>query len=129
MLAHELIAARAEKATQDERHDEDVVELAGDRNEVGNEVERQREIADERGQEQLAPTRHSRVGDEPGDEDDAIGYESGQGASVLPSPEDQKRNNESYPDESDQAEREREPQPPGHRLQFHRRGSTRKTEA
>ena len=51
----------ARSTTRRTSGDEDrVVELAGDRDEVGHEVERQREVADEQREQQLAPRRGTR---------------------------------------------------------------------
>jgi hypothetical protein len=55
-----------------EGDDDRVVELSGDGDEVGDEVERQREVTDECEQEQLASPRHARVTGEPGHEHDAV---------------------------------------------------------
>ena len=47
MLTDELITAGAEEAAHHEGNDQDVVELADDGNEIGHEVEGQREIRDD----------------------------------------------------------------------------------
>ena len=83
MLTHELLAAGAQKPTKDERDDQDIVELTGDGDEVGNEVEWEREVADKRGQEHLSAPGHPLVGQQARYEDDAVGDEAGECASVL----------------------------------------------
>jgi len=62
MLTHELLAAGAKEAAEDERHDEDVVELSGNRDEVRDEVKGKCEVPHERGEKQLAPAWHALVG-------------------------------------------------------------------
>src|SRR3954451_19237416 len=69
-LADEILTAGPDEAAEDERDDQYVVELTGDGNEVRHEVERQREVPDERQQEQLAATRDSWVACQAADEAD-----------------------------------------------------------
>jgi plastocyanin len=123
VFSHELVAARAEEAAEHESDDEDVVELARDGNEVRNEIEGQREVADERGEEQLPATRDTLVGKQPRDEDEAVGHEPGEGASLLAAPGDQQSRHESDPGEADQPKGKPKPLPPGHSLSFASRGS------
>jgi hypothetical protein len=59
--------------------------LPGDRNEVWDEIERQRQVADETDQEQLAATGDPRVACEPGHEDYAVGNEGCKRAGSVPS--------------------------------------------
>jgi hypothetical protein len=47
VLAHEFRTPAAQNSAQDDRHDDRVVELAGDRDEVRHEIDRQREVTDE----------------------------------------------------------------------------------
>jgi hypothetical protein len=62
-LADQTLAAGAEEAAEDDSDDDRIVELPRDRDEVGHEVERQREVTGKGEQEQLAPagTRGSRA--------------------------------------------------------------------
>src|SRR5581483_2421675 len=90
-LADERLAAGAEDVAKHERDDDRVVELPGDRDEVGNEVEGQREVADEREQKQLVPARDARVVREPGDEDDAVGDEGRERAGIASPARDDER--------------------------------------
>ena len=60
VLAHELRPARAQHRPQDEHDDDRVVELAGDRDEVGHEVDRHDEVAEQEPQQRLAPARDAR---------------------------------------------------------------------
>lgn len=100
--------------TQDERDDDRVIELPGDRDEVGNEVERHREVAAEREQQQLSAPRNARIAGEARHEHDAVGNEPRKRPRVAPAAgrdeaEDEQRvEGESHP-ESDQA-----PRPPLH---------------
>jgi hypothetical protein len=56
VLTDHVGAGGAEDAAQHERHDDRVVELAGDGDEVGDEVEWHREVGDEGEQQELATT-------------------------------------------------------------------------
>jgi hypothetical protein len=56
-LADQVRAAGPDKAAEDEREDDRVVELSGDGDEVGDEVEREREVAGEGEWEQFALPR------------------------------------------------------------------------
>jgi hypothetical protein len=84
MLSHERLAARPQEASEHERDDDDVIELAGTRDEIRNQVERHRQVADESKQEQLPTKRHPVVANEPSDENDAVGNESGESACIAP---------------------------------------------
>lgn len=53
-FTYERFPARSDEVAKDEGNDERVVELPRNWDEVGNEIERQRQVADEREQEQLA---------------------------------------------------------------------------
>ena len=53
MFADHRFAARSDEMAQNERHDDRVVELPGDGDEVWDEVERQRQIATEGDEQQL----------------------------------------------------------------------------
>ena len=83
MLADKLITAGAEEAAHHEGNDQDVVELADDGNEIGHEIEGERQIRDERREQQLATSRHAVVRHQTRDEDDAVRNEAGKGARVL----------------------------------------------
>jgi iron complex transport system substrate-binding protein len=83
VLADERLASPAQEAAEDERDDQDIVELAGDRDEVRDEVERQREVAGERDQEGLVPARHPRISQQAAAQDHAVRDELGAGAGAL----------------------------------------------
>lgn len=74
MLANEP-GPTPHEAAQDERDEQRVVELTDDREEVGHEIERQREVADEPGERELPTARHPRIPQEPAEEDGAVGNE------------------------------------------------------
>lgn len=61
MLTNELLAARAKEAAEDECHDEDVVELPRNRDEVRDEVKGKCEVPHERGEKQLTSGRHAPI--------------------------------------------------------------------
>src|ERR671922_54627 len=78
----ELGADPADHSPQDEGDEDRVVELPGDGYEVGDHVERQRQVGDQRGDERLGPPRDARVTEEASEEDGAIGDEAGERADV-----------------------------------------------
>jgi hypothetical protein len=55
----------------------------GDRNEVGYEVERHRQVGDERGDDELSAPGDAGVGEEAAEENDEVWDESGQGARLV----------------------------------------------
>jgi hypothetical protein len=57
VFAQQVWAAGSSDCPESERDDERVVELAGDRDEVGRQVEGHREVADQRAQQQLVAAR------------------------------------------------------------------------
>lgn len=71
-LPHERLAARANETAQNKRDHDRVVELPGDRNEIRDEIERERQIPDQRDEKQLPASGHARIANKPTDQDDAI---------------------------------------------------------
>ena len=61
MLANERLAAAAKEGAQNERDDDDIVDLACDGDEVRYQVKRKCEITSERDQESLLPPWDARV--------------------------------------------------------------------
>jgi hypothetical protein len=114
MLSHERLAARPQEASEHERDDDDVIELAGNRDEIRNQVERHRQVADESKQEQLPTKRHPVVANEPSDENDAVGNESGESACIAPAAGKQEHQDEQQPRNERDAEADQAPGPPRH---------------
>ena len=104
MLAGKSFGATPEEAAEDEGDDEDIVELPGDRDEVGNEVERKREVPHEPDEEHLLAARHTWVTEEAAAEHEAIRDEAGERASAGAPPGDQEREDEAAIEEDDRAE-------------------------
>jgi catechol 2,3-dioxygenase-like lactoylglutathione lyase family enzyme len=77
--------------TEGERDDDRVVELASDGDEVGDEVERQRQLADEGEQQQLAATRNTRLARQPRHEHDAVGDECRERPCFVAPPDEYER--------------------------------------
>jgi hypothetical protein len=100
--------------TEDERDDDRIVELSGDRDEVGDEVEGQGEIGDEGDQQQLAPPWHAGIACEARHEHDAVGNERGKRTCVLAAAADHQPGEERGVDRKERAERDQEPCPPLH---------------
>ena len=72
MLAQQARAGAAQQDA-DREHDEDrVVELAGDRDEVGDQVDRRHHVGDHSHEQRLAPPVHARVGEQSLEEHDAV---------------------------------------------------------
>ena len=82
----ERLGIDANERAQHEADEDDVVELAGDRNEVRDEIERQREIADQPDQQKLASTRHSRIANQTPHQHDAVRDEPGKCTRVSTPP-------------------------------------------
>src|SRR3954468_24809870 len=104
MLADQVLAAASDQPPQHQRDDDDVVELACDRYEVGYEVERHRQVARERHEHELVATRQARVTHQPRAENDAIGDEPGQRARLLAAPRREEDADEERVEESESAE-------------------------
>ena len=81
MLPNEA-RARSDEASEHERDEHGVVELAHDRHEVRDQIERHRQIRDERTYEELVSPRQPLVLQEPREQHDAIGHEPSDGAGV-----------------------------------------------
>ena len=109
MLADEWLPAPADEAAEDERDDHDVVELAGDRDEVRDEVEGKREVTRERNEQRLLPARHARVAEQSAAEYDAVGDEAGERAGALVSAGDHEREDERRIQEEEDADSEERP--------------------
>jgi hypothetical protein len=75
MRADALGAAGAQDGAQNECDDDRVVELAEDRDEVGDQIERHGEVCDQCEQQQLGAARRARVGGEAAEQDHAVRHE------------------------------------------------------
>ena len=113
-VAKEVLATRSDEMAEYKRNDDRIVELAGDRDEVGNEVERKRQIPREPEQHQLAAAWDSRLPCKSRHEDDAVGNECGESLSVLTAAERKQPDQERGVNGERDAERDQEPLPPGH---------------
>jgi hypothetical protein len=61
VLTNKRAAIDANERMQHQPDDDHVIESASDRNEVGHEIERQGQIADQADQQEFATTRHARI--------------------------------------------------------------------
>ena len=77
MLLHYLRPAATQHRTQHQRDDDRVVKLASYRNEVGNKIERHRQVADQGKDEDLSGPRDARIAQQPPKQDDAVWDETG----------------------------------------------------
>jgi 2-polyprenyl-6-methoxyphenol hydroxylase-like FAD-dependent oxidoreductase len=94
------------------QHDEDedrVVELAGDGDEVGHEIEGQRQVGDQRREQQLARAGDTLVAQQPLEENDAIGDEAGERPRVGSPAESEQREHEEQVQRQHPGGRDEEP--------------------
>jgi hypothetical protein len=94
VLLDDVPAGAAEDAAKYERDEHGIVELACDRDEVRDEIEREQQVRDERGQQQLVTTAHPIVGEQPPEQHDAVRDEARNRACVGAAPEEHERKNE-----------------------------------
>jgi hypothetical protein len=94
MFTHQAGPAAAEDRPKHQRNDDYVVQVPDHRDEVRNEIEWQREVADRSDEQQLAASREAFAGQKAPEEDDTVGNEPGEGVSVMPSPGEQQRPDE-----------------------------------
>ncbi len=123
MRGQQLSAVPAQDGSQHDPHQDRVVQLPCDRDEVGDEIERQRQVADEQAEQQLVATRYPSIAKKPSEEDSAVRHEAGHGASVLPPPQKQQQRDERCVDrERSQGDEEDQGQagdtPAGHGIPF-----------
>jgi hypothetical protein len=90
-----------------------VVELSRDWNEIGDQVERQGEVRDQRGDEEFVPSRKPLISQEPRKQDDTVGDEPGDCAGVLSFPGDEEREHHERLHGEGRAERDEKPGPHG----------------
>jgi len=91
VLLDEFGTAASEDRAKYQRDEDGVIELSGYRNEVGDEVEGQGEVADERAEQELVTAPDAGVAHEPTKEHDAIGDEPGKRARGRAPSEQQQR--------------------------------------
>ena len=75
MLAQELRLGSPDDVAENERDEDRVVELAHDRDEVRDEVERQGDVGDRETDKDSAPPGHTPVSEQAREEDEAVGDE------------------------------------------------------
>ena len=75
----------ADDAAKNQRHEQSVVELSGNRNEVRDQVDRRGEVREQRRDEDLLAARESLVPKEPGKQHDAVGNETRDRSRILTS--------------------------------------------
>ena len=79
MLSQQIRTTRTQGITQCERRDQHIVELTRNWDEVGNEVNRCREVGDEEEKNHLAPSRNAWVAKQAPEEDQTVWDEAGKG--------------------------------------------------
>lgn len=76
VLIEQLRAAAAQDESQGQSDQDRVVKLAGDGDEVRDQVDRQHQVAEHQDKRQLADSRHAIVDEESPEEDETIGNEA-----------------------------------------------------
>jgi hypothetical protein len=94
VLLDDLRTRAADDAAKHKRDKHGIVELACDRDEVRDEIEREQQVRDERDEQQLVATAYPVVGEQSPKEDDAVGNEACDRACVLATPEKDEHENE-----------------------------------
>jgi hypothetical protein len=80
----EIGAAASKDVPQCEGDDDGVVEVARDRDEVGDEIERHEQVGDQGGKDELLASRNARIGEQSLEEHDAVGHEGDRGSCPFP---------------------------------------------
>jgi RimJ/RimL family protein N-acetyltransferase len=83
MLIEQARTATAQGEAQADPDDDRVVQLPSDRDEVGDQVKRQRQVGEDEEEDELARARHALVSEQASKEDEAIGDEAGQGSRLA----------------------------------------------
>jgi hypothetical protein len=109
VLADEWLASATEEAPQDERDDHDIIELAGDGDEVRHDVEGEREVAGERDEQRLLAARHAWVTEQAAAEDNAVGDEASERTGALAPTGDDEREDERGVEEEEGADSDDRP--------------------
>jgi hypothetical protein len=90
----EIRAAPPKDIAQRDADDDHVVDVASNRNEVGDEVEWHEEVGDQRRQDELPAPANARIAKESLEEDDAVGHEGGRRLCFLPAAGDDEDDDE-----------------------------------
>src|SRR4029453_101204 len=99
---------------EDECNEERIVELARDRDEVRNEIERQRGVGAEPDEQRLVASWHTLVAQKPCDEDDAVGDEGRKSAGVSAAARGVEPEDECRPEHEQDGAGNEQPRPPAH---------------
>jgi hypothetical protein len=81
---NEVGPAASKDVPQCEGDDDGVVEVARDRDEVGHQVERHEQVRDQGGKDELLAAGDAGIGEQPLEENDAVGHERGRGPCAFP---------------------------------------------
>ena len=84
VLGQDVWATRAKRIAKRHRGDDHVIELSDDGDEVGHQIDRNREIDDERDEGELSATRNPLVADQATQQHEAVGNEAGERTSLHP---------------------------------------------
>jgi hypothetical protein len=112
VLSHEPGAGAPKQSSEHERHEDGVVELARDRDEVGNQVERHGEVHQREPGGELPARRDTPVGEQPLEQDGAMGHEPGDHANVPSASADVERADQRRVDDEENDSGEDDPAHP-----------------
>ena len=102
MLANKLASSLSEHRSQDDCDQDRVVERPCDRDEVRDEIEWERQVADEHDEQPLVAARYAAITSKAGEQDDAVWNESCPGSSIRPPAQQEQR------EDKDEVHRQRE---------------------
>src|SRR5581483_6026984 len=115
-FADQRFPTGTDEMTEHERDDDRVIELPGDRNEVGHEIDRQRQVPGQAEQKESATSWDARIARKANDEHDAIGNESRERTRVTATADCDEPDDEAAPEGDHDSETDHQPAPPAHRL-------------
>ena len=114
MLPYQVGAAGPKEPPKDEGNDENVIKLAGDRDEVRNEIDRHGEVPHEREKQEFLASRDALIAHQPPEEHDAVRDGAGQRSGFAAATGEEEKEDEQQPQRDDHADAEESPLPPSH---------------
>jgi hypothetical protein len=118
MLPEQIPTTGAQGITQCERSNQHIIELTRNRDEVGDKVDRHREVGNQEDKDCFSPSRNTGVSKQPPQEDQTVRNETGKGPRLCSPPGEIENNDENeIEDESSNAEKQG-PRDQGHAFIF-----------
>jgi hypothetical protein len=94
MFLNEVRSPTPQHNSQRQRHKNRVIQLAGYRDEVGHEVERQGKVGEQSHEQRLAVVGHALLAKQPPEKDQAVRNEAGQHAGLAAATEENQGEND-----------------------------------